>query len=145
MMAILRGLLICCVTLLSSPVMADGLPDARPEQLVASWLKILFSGDAPAIEAILADHFQVVMASGDSFNKAQTPGVLPVATSEAKVSDIVITRSDDIIVARYNVEIDQKILGKAQSRLAPRLTVFERHADGWYVTAHANFAVPTAD
>jgi hypothetical protein len=60
------------------------------------------------------------------------------------VSDIVTTRSETIVVARYNLEIEQLILGKPQTRLAPRMTIFERHADGWYVTAHANFAVPVA-
>jgi hypothetical protein len=57
---------------------------------------------------------------------------------------LVITRSETLIVARYDVQVEQMVEGEVQSKNAPRLTVFERHEDGWYVTAHASFAVPIA-
>jgi hypothetical protein len=124
--------------------MAGGLSDNDPETLVEGWLTELYSGDTARLEAILADHFQVSLGSGHGFKKDEALKVAPVVNSPAEVSNLVATRTDTIIVARYDVQVEQVIEGELQSRMAPRLTVFERHDDGWYITAHASFAVPVA-
>ena len=90
----------------------------------------------------MADHFQLSLGSGHGFKKDEALKVAPEVNSPAVVSNMIITRSESIIVARYDVEVEQMIEGELQSRMAPRLTVFERHEDGWYITAHASFTVP---
>lgn len=130
------------IALLATNCMAGGLHDSDPETLVEDWLTELYSGDTARLEAILADHFQVSLGSGHGFKRDEALTVAPVVNSPAQVSNLVATRSESIIVARYDVEVEQMIEGALQSRMAPRLTVFERHQDGWYITAHASFAVP---
>lgn len=132
------------IAFLATNAMAGGLPDTDPETLVEDWLTELYSGDTARLEAILAHHFQVSLGSGHGFTKVEALAVAPVVNSPAEVSNLVATRSQSIIVARYDVEVEQIIEGELQSRMAPRLTVFERHEDGWYITAHASFAVPIA-
>jgi hypothetical protein len=132
----------CLITFLASNSMAGGLPNNDPETLVEDWLTELYSGETTRLEAILADHFQLSLGSGHGFKKDEALKVAPVVNSPAEVSNLTITRSESIIVARYDVEVEQMIEGERQSRMAPRLTVFERQEDGWYITAHASFTVP---
>jgi len=134
----------CLIVFLASKGMAGGLPNSDEETLLENWLTELYSGDTARLEAVLADHFQLSLGSGHGFKKDEALKVAPVVNSPAEVSNLIITRSETIIVARYDVEVKQMIEGELQSRMAPRLTVFELREDGWYVTAHASFAVPVA-
>ena len=131
-------------TSLATSGMAGGLPDNDTETLVTGWLTALYSGETAKLDNVLSEHFQVSLGSGRGFTREGALKAAPVVNSDASVSNLVITRSETIIVARYDVQVEQMIEGEVQSKIAPRLTVFELHADGWYVTAHASFAVPIA-
>ena len=131
-------------TSLATSGMAGGLPDNDPETLVTGWLTALYSGETAKLDNVLSEHFQVSLGSGRGFTREGALKAAPVVNSDASVSNLVITRSETIVVARYDVQVEQVIEGEVQSKIAPRLTVFELHADGWYVTAHASFAVPIA-
>jgi hypothetical protein len=131
-------------TSLATSGMAGGLPDTDPETLVTDWLTVLYSGETAKLDHVLSEHFQVSLGSGRGFTREGALKAAPVVNSDASVSNLVITRSETLIVARYDVQVEQMIEGELQSKNAPRLTVFELHEDGWYVTAHASFAVPIA-
>jgi ketosteroid isomerase-like protein len=138
------GALMCLAAAAASfSASAAGFVASSHAELVHDWLTVLYSGDAARLDAVLADHFQVALGSGHGFVKSEALDVMPVVTGEPVISGLVATESGDLLVVRYHVEVSQKIEGLEQTRLAPRLTVFEKHADGWYVTAHASFAAPS--
>jgi ketosteroid isomerase-like protein len=53
---------------------------------------------------------------------------------------VVATASGDLLIARYQLVIQETIDGTPIAQRAPRLTVFRRDGDRWLVVAHANFA-----
>ncbi len=122
---------------------AGGLDDASPETLVNNWIGAVVSGDKEAIKEILAPEFQLVRGSGNAYNNAEyLASGLPKITVVLNISDINSSAGGDIMVVRYWLVIDETVDGQVLQKRAPRLTVFRNIEGHWFVSAHANFAVP---
>ena len=90
--------------------------------------------------AVLAPEFQILRSTGEGFDKedylaGNTPNLIDYAVEET-----VATRSDDVMVVRYVVVVNETIGGAAVEARSPRLTVLRLEGDDWLVVAHANFA-----
>ena len=128
--------------LLSAGAAAQSLHDTAKEQLVA-FLEAIIAGPK-AVEKILAPEYQIMRGNGVGFDRDGyiSRGVGTVsAERDFSHDEIVVTRSDDIMVVRYMLRINETIDGKPVAKRAPRLTVFRNIGGKWMVTAHANFAV----
>ncbi|WP_158966541.1 nuclear transport factor 2 family protein [Chachezhania sediminis] len=137
-----RTLALVALTL-SSPAMADGLPDGDAAALVAGWANTVATGDASAVAAVLAPEFQIVRGNGARHDAtAYAAGQFPKITSIPEAVEIVETTSPDLRVISYVLLVTETVDGKVLEHRAPRLTVFRRIGEGWFVAAHANFALP---
>ncbi len=128
--------------LLSAGAMAQSLHDTAKAQIVALIEAVI--GGPKALEKILAPEYQLMRGNGVGFDRDGyiSRGVRTVSIErDFSPEEIVVTRSGDIMVARYMLRITEAIDGKPVAKRAPRLTVFRKIGGKWMVTAHANFAV----
>lgn len=104
------------------------------------WLDALASGDPAAVEKILAPEFQIMRSNGRGYGRTDYLKALPKFAGKPEFRDFVATSDGDVLVARYNLRLEQKILNKPVQVLAPRLSVMRRIGGKWLMVAHANFA-----
>jgi len=103
------------------------------------WADALFSGDAAAIAKVLAPEYQIVRSDGTGFDKTTYMKTLPNQRVRSKFSDIVATRTGDVMVMRYRITTEQTIEGKKLEAVSPRLSVFRKAGGTWLLVSHANF------
>jgi ketosteroid isomerase-like protein len=121
----------------------EGSTMTAAHQAVRVFVETVTSGEARALEAILAPEFQILRANGVGYDrKGYLASELPAIDKsfEWRLEDVVATASGDLLVVRYWLVINQTIDGRPTAQRAPRLTVFRRDDDRWLVVAHANFA-----
>lgn len=138
-----RSMSICLMifAVWSFGALADGIGTSSPEGLVSQWVSTVVSGDDNAVARILAPEFQLVRGSGTAHDaESYVSGGLPKIADSPKIDRIVGTAAGDLQVVRYWLVVDSAVDGQAMQRRAPRLTVFRRIGDRWFVSAHANFA-----
>lgn len=117
------------------------IPEAEAKKAIEAWVAAVASGDAKRIEQILAPEFQITRADGSAYSAADyLKSDLPKFSSAPKIEKLVATGYGDLMVARYQLTIDQTRGGKVVHAHAPRLTVFRRSEGTWRVVSHANFA-----
>jgi hypothetical protein len=104
------------------------------------WIDAIVSGDPATVEKVLAPEFQVLRSDGSGHEKSSYLKAIPRQRVRPKISDIVATRSGDVMVVRYRLETDQTVQGRDVKGISPRLSVFRRTAGLWLISAHANFA-----
>ena len=122
---------------------AEAASDLDAEGLAANsvWWGALVTGTVPAIDAVLAPEFQIMRADGTAYDKAAyLASSLPRVAGIPELSEMAVTRHDDLLVTRYYVSVQEMRDGKTVELHAPRLTVFRKAGDVWLVVAHANFA-----
>ena len=109
---------------------------------IAAFVGAVASADVDGLKAILAPEFQLLRATGVGYDReGYIASELPTI-KEWQVEDLVATASDELLVARYELVVDETIEGVPVARRAPRLTVFRQKGDTWLVVAHATFATP---
>lgn len=104
------------------------------------WVDAVFTGDPVVVEKVLAPEFQILRSDGTGHDKKSYLKSLPRQRIRSKCSDIIATRTADLMVVRYRIETDQTIQGKIVKGISPRLSVFRSEAGRWLISAHANFA-----
>lgn len=104
------------------------------------WIDAVVSGDPAVVEKVLAPEFQVLRADGTGHEKSSYLKAIPQQRIRPKISDVVATRSGDVMVVRYRLETDQTVQGKDVKGISPRLSVFRRIGGRWLISAHANFS-----
>ncbi|MFM1917278.1 MAG: hypothetical protein RJB01_793 [Actinomycetota bacterium] len=109
------------------------------KRLSEKFLGLLKAGDTAGLERFLAPEFQLQRATGAGLTKADYLRSLPTV-GEFVVSDVVATRSDDVLVVRYLATVE----GLAEGRMytpgpAPRISTFVRSNGRWQIVSHANF------
>lgn len=127
--------------ILSSPAHAGDMTNTARTQISAFVEAVITGPDAVA--PLLAPEYQIMRSNGVGYDRdgyiGRGAGSVN-ARPRYGLSDIVATGTDDILVARYFLEIEETIDGKPVTRRAPRLTVFRKIGGAWKVSAHANFA-----
>jgi Domain of unknown function (DUF4440) len=122
---------------------------AQGAQLVDRFLTILSQPDEQKrtdLEGFLAPEFQLIRADA---TRPTREGYIadPASVVDYAVDDLVVTGSDGVIVATYQLSATATIDDVTRTTTAPRLSVFSRHGDDWLIAAHANFSplAPDAD
>jgi ketosteroid isomerase-like protein len=114
---------------------------AEAREAIAAFVGAVASADVNGLKAILAPEFQLLRATGVGYDhEGYIASELPTI-QEWQVEDLIATASDELLVARYHLVVDETIEGVPVAQRAPRLTVFRREGDTWLVVAHASFAV----
>ena len=112
-------------------------------EAIAAFVGAVASADVDGLKAILAPEFQLLRATGVGYDReGYIASELPTIKEEWQVEDLVATASEELLVARYHLVVDETIEGVPVARRAPRLTVFRQKGDIWLVVAHATFATP---
>ena len=127
--------------LLSAPAHADDTTDTARAQ-IGAFVEAVISGP-DKVAPLLAPEYQIMRSNGVGYDRAGYIGRGAGSVNARPrygLSDIVATADGDLLVARYFLEIEETIDGKAVTRRAPRLTVFRKIDGAWKVSAHANFA-----
>lgn len=109
------------------------------KRLSEKFLGLLKAGDTAGLEKFLSPAFQLQRATGTGATKTDYLRDLPTI-GEFVVSDVVATRSGDILVVRYLATVE----GLADGRMytpgpAPRISTFVRSNGRWQIVSHANF------
>ncbi|WP_121067860.1 nuclear transport factor 2 family protein [Chachezhania antarctica] len=129
--------------LATSPALADGIEADDAALMVGTWVGVVASGNADTVASVLAPEFQIVRGSGTQHDAASyVQNNFPKITSIPDATDFVVTGEGDIRVVSYVLQITETVDGKELQHEAPRLTVFRRIGETWFVSAHANFALP---
>src|SRR5690348_6376721 len=97
------------------------------------WIDAIVSGDPAVVEKVLAPEFQVLRSDGTGHERSSYLKAIPQQRVRPKISDIVATRSGDVMVVRYRLETDQTVQGKDVKGISPRLSVFRRSAGRWLI------------
>jgi hypothetical protein len=120
-------------------------PDRTGGELVAQYLALVHRKDVEGLEAFLSDAFIIQRADGSYFGKADYVGNLP-DIGEYRVSEVTALQTDDSLVVRWTLAVEQVINGVQYSGdAAPRLSTFVFEDGGWRLFSHANFNVPAGD
>lgn len=115
------------------------------KRLVTRYWRLLKAADKTGLKAFLSPAFQNQRADGTGATKAEyIPGVgTKVVIKSFALSDFVVTRTDDILVARFFASSDQVINGQAYSKSKePRIATFHLENGAWQMTSNANFNSP---
>ena len=107
---------------------------------ILAWLDALASRDPDTVAKVLAPEFQILRSDGSGFDRASYLGNLPKFTGKPEILNLAFSSQGELLVARYNLRLAQKIGDKPVQALAPRLSVLRRDGTGWLMVAHANFA-----
>ena len=119
---------------------ASGVSEADAKAAILAWLSALATHDPAKVEKILAPEFQILRSDGSGYDRKSYLGHLPKFNGEPEIHDLAYGANGDLLVARYNLKLEQKIGDKPVQKLAPRLSVLRRDGSGWLMVAHANFA-----
>jgi len=117
-----------------------GATEADAKAAILAWLDALASHDAAMVAKVLAPEFQIMRSDGSGYNARSYLAHLPKFNGKPEILDLAFGANGDVLVARYNLKLAQKIGDKPVQALAPRLSVFRRNDGGWLIAAHANFA-----
>ncbi|MDO8390933.1 MAG: nuclear transport factor 2 family protein [Actinomycetota bacterium] len=124
-----------------APVLGD--PSATGSQLAEEFLMILQDQDMEALDAYLADGFQLQRADGTGATKAE------YLENPAKVGEFQLGRKvtgvqdRGVLTVRWSVKVQEEIDGVAtDAGEAPRLSTFVWQNGRWRMVAHANFVLP---
>lgn len=112
---------------------ADALGRAEVERFYSA----LEQGPA-ALEAILADSFQLIRTDGRTYDRAAYLAGASSLTRYA-ISDVKALQAGDILTVTFRASFAGTVGGVAQEAEAlPRLAVFERQEGAWKMVAYAN-------
>jgi uncharacterized protein DUF4440 len=116
-------------------------PTTKGTALVARFFDLLKAGDTKGLDQFLSTAFLLQGADGGVLDKASFVAN-PSKVASYDLTDVRVTRTGNVLVARYDVAATITINGVPQARApAPRLSVFVKGAKGWQMVAHANFNV----
>ena len=128
-------------SLLPAVAPADsGAAEAEARAAILGWLDALASHDAATVAKVLAPEFQIMRSDGTGFDAQSYLSNLPKFKGKPEIMDLAIGAGGELLVARYNLKLEQKIGDKPVQMLAPRLSVFRKAGSTWLIVAHANFA-----
>jgi len=119
---------------------AGTVTEAEASAAVLAWLDALATHDPATVGKILAPEFQIQRSDGTGFDRAGYLGNLPKLSGKPEIQNLAFAAAGDLLVARYNLRIEEKIGDTPVQALAPRLSVLRRDGAGWLMVAHANFA-----
>ncbi|MEI7599374.1 MAG: nuclear transport factor 2 family protein [Aestuariivirga sp.] len=119
---------------------AGGAGEVDARAAILGWLDALASHDAATVAKVLAPEFQIMRSDGSGYDSTNYLANLPKFNGEPEIMELAFGANGDLLVARYNLKLEQKIGDKPVQSLAPRLSVFRKDAAGWLIVAHANFA-----
>jgi DNA-binding beta-propeller fold protein YncE/quercetin dioxygenase-like cupin family protein len=101
----------------------------------------LASGDAEKVRPWLTPEFQVVRSTGMGYDReSYLARSIPRLAAPPRFEDLVVTRGEGHVVARFRLHADENIDGKRARSGAPQLIVFRVEPGSWKVVAAANFA-----
>jgi len=119
--------------------------EAKGRDLANRFLELLEAKDAAGLRRFLSPAFQLQRADGSYANKVEYLRA-PAIVESHEIDDLRVTRTGDVIVARFDLVVDATIDGQPQStEPAPRLATFRKGAHGWQLVSYANFNVPAAE
>jgi hypothetical protein len=125
----------------SAGAQASDANTAKGTALVEQFFDLLRERDAAGLAKFLSPAFLLQGADGGVLDRDDFLAN-PSQVQSYDLSNVRVTRTGKVIVARYDVAAVVTINGVAQSRApAPRLTVFVKGSNGWQMVAHANFNV----
>ena len=115
------------------------------KRLATEFLKLLQAKDVPGLNRFLDPAFLLQRGNGTWLDKK---GYLaePAIVDAYEVRNIVVTRSGNVRVVRFEANTTQIIEGEpVPGGWIPRLSTFVRNKNGnWRLIAHANFLLPPA-
>ena len=133
------------LTLLARGAEAQGIVAESGRAMVEGWAGAVAQGEPGIVASVLAPEFQLLRSTGAAHTRdSYIAGGFPAVIAPPVISDLVETGDEAIRVVRYTLVIEETVEGVTLTRRAPRLTVFRKIEDAWYVVAHANFAVAAA-
>jgi hypothetical protein len=114
---------------------------AKGTALVEQFFDQLKAGDTKGLESFLSPAFLLQGADGGVLDREDFVAN-PSKVTSYDLTKVRVTRTGNVIVARYDVAAVVTINGVQQARApAPRLSVFVKGKHGWQMVAHANFNV----
>jgi hypothetical protein len=117
--------------------------EAQAEKQATRFITLLQKNDLTGLKAFLSPAFQLQRADGTFVNKAEYLQKPSTVGPTFHLDNVRATRAGDVIVARFDLEVDAVINGQQQSTApAPRLAVFVKGPKGWQLAAYANFNTP---
>lgn len=109
---------------------------------IKAWLGAVISNDEEKVAAILAPEFQILRSDGTTYDAKTYPkSELPIIAELPVIENLVVTGSGDTVVTTYTINVNETLDGEVVEADAPRMTVFRKDGDKWFVVAHGNFAV----
>jgi len=124
----------------SSGNATGAISEKEAKAALMTWLDALASHEPDKVEKLLAPEFQIMRSNGSGYGRKDYLRSLPKFAGKPEFRDFVATSDGDVLVARYNLRLEQKILNKSVQQLAPRLSVMRKVNGTWLMVAHANFA-----
>ena len=119
---------------------AGAVSAGEAKAAVMSWLDALKGGDPAEVQKILAPEFQILRSDGSGYDRDDYLKALPKFGGHPEILNLVFSSEGDLLVLRYNLQLEQKIGDKQVQKLAPRLSVMRKASGTWLMVAHANFA-----
>jgi hypothetical protein len=114
-------------------------------RLVTRFWELLKTGEPDELRAFLSPAFQVQRANGTGANRNQYVAALgrSIKITDYALSGFTVTRTGDLLVARYVVVTTETIDGAPYATSpVPRLSTFVKTPRGWRMASHANFNAP---
>ena len=99
----------------------------------------LQDGDKVALDQLLSPAFQLVRSDGSTADKAEYMAN-PATMNSFELTDFVVSRDGDVIVARFNGTTGEIINGQQYNGSpAPRFAVMVKEGDTWRIVGQVNF------
>ena len=114
-------------------------------QLVTRFWELLKAQDRDGLRVFLSPAFQLQRANGTGANRNQyIPAIgTSIIVLDYALSDFKVTRSGDVLVARFTAVATEEVGGQPYARPAtPRLATFFFNGSAWRMTSNANFNAP---
>jgi ketosteroid isomerase-like protein len=127
-------------TLVAAAASAAGATQVDAKEAILAWLAALATHDPATVAKVLAPEFQIMRSDGSGFDARDYLKNLPKLNGKPEVLKLAVASNGDLLVARYELKLAQKIGDKKVQSIAPRLSVFRKDGAGWLIVAHANFA-----
>lgn len=118
----------------------DSVTEATARAAIMAWLDALASHDPSTVAKVLAPEFQIMRSDGSGYDARSYLVNLPKFNGKPEIRDLAFGAQADLLVARYNLKLAQKIGDKPVQTIAPRLSTFRREGAAWLIAGHANFA-----
>ena len=127
-----------------APLLDD--PSATGGELAEEFLMILQDQDMEALDAFLADGFQLQRADGTGATKAEYLAD-PAKVGEFTLgAEVVGVQDRGVLTVRWSVKVQEEIDGVAtDTGEAARLSTFLWQGGRWRMLSHANFVLPAGD